>query len=144
LYPFSPHLRVLCLRTHFNIILPSSHRYHKLILTFKFPDLRNTVKLDQSGMARDRIHFPHWQVPALHKINNTDSSGRDYRICSHWASFRLIHVPPWTRFAVYPFASSTRSAHTAHLIFLCLMIMIMIMIMINNLSGNNTNDEIPH
>jgi hypothetical protein len=40
------------------------------------------------------------QVSALYRINNTDSSGRDYRICSHWASFRLIHVPFWTRFTV--------------------------------------------
>jgi hypothetical protein len=41
------------------------------------------------------------QVSALYKINNTDSSGRDYRICSHWASSRLIHVPSWTNFTVF-------------------------------------------
>jgi hypothetical protein len=38
------------------------------------------------------------QIFTLYKINNADSSGRDYRICSHWASFRAIHVPPRTSF----------------------------------------------
>jgi hypothetical protein len=28
--------------------------------------------------------FHTGQISALYKINNTDSSGRDYRICSHW------------------------------------------------------------
>jgi hypothetical protein len=32
------------------------------------------------------------QISALYKINNADSSGRDYRICSYWANFRLIQV----------------------------------------------------
>jgi hypothetical protein len=32
------------------------------------------------------------QVSALCKINNTDSPGWDYRICSHWASFYLGQV----------------------------------------------------
>jgi hypothetical protein len=41
------------------------------------------------------------KISALYKINNTDSSGRDYRICSHWANFRLIQVPPYTSFTVY-------------------------------------------
>jgi hypothetical protein len=40
------------------------------------------------------------QISALYKINNTDSSGRDYRISSHWANFRLIKVPPYTSFTV--------------------------------------------
>jgi hypothetical protein len=40
------------------------------------------------------------QISALYKINNTDSSDRDYRICSHWASFRLIQVPHYTSFTV--------------------------------------------
>jgi hypothetical protein len=33
--------------------------------------------------------FHNGQISALYKINNADSSGRDYRICSHWANFRL-------------------------------------------------------
>jgi hypothetical protein len=41
------------------------------------------------------------QVSTLYKINNTGSSGRDYRICSRWASFHFLHVPPWTSFTVY-------------------------------------------
>jgi hypothetical protein len=40
------------------------------------------------------------QIFALYKINKTDSSGRDYRIYSHWANFRLIQVPPYTSFTV--------------------------------------------
>jgi hypothetical protein len=40
------------------------------------------------------------QISALYKINNTDPSGRNYRICSHWANFRLIQVPPYTSFTV--------------------------------------------
>jgi hypothetical protein len=47
----------------------------------------------------------------VYKINNTDSSGRDYRICSHWANVRLIQVPPYTSFTVciyvYSFSSSS-------------------------------------
>jgi hypothetical protein len=41
------------------------------------------------------------QISALYKINNTDSSGRDYTICSHSANFRLIQVPPYPRVMVY-------------------------------------------
>jgi hypothetical protein len=50
------------------------------------------------------------QISALYKIiNNTDySSGRDYRICSHWANFRLIQVPPYTSFTVVPMLSPSR------------------------------------
>jgi hypothetical protein len=39
------------------------------------------------------------QISALYKINNTDSSGRDYKICSR-ANFRLIQVPPYKSFTV--------------------------------------------
>jgi hypothetical protein len=60
---------------------------------------RGTVKLVDSGIPWDKMYFPHW--PSFRIIqNNTDSSGRDYRICSHWASFRLIHVPHWTSCSV--------------------------------------------
>jgi hypothetical protein len=41
------------------------------------------------------------QISALYKINNTDSSGRDYRICSHSANFRPIQVPPYISFTIY-------------------------------------------
>jgi hypothetical protein len=48
------------------------------------------------------------KFPPLYKINNTDSSGRDYRICSHWANFRLIQVPPYTNFTVHLKAQTIR------------------------------------
>jgi hypothetical protein len=43
------------------------------------------------------------QISVLYKLNNTDSSGRNYRICSHWANFHLIQVPPYTSFTVFAF-----------------------------------------
>jgi hypothetical protein len=46
------------------------------------------------------------QISAFYKVNNTDSSGRDYRICSHWANFRLIQVPPYTSFTVFNYSPS--------------------------------------
>jgi hypothetical protein len=53
-------------------------------------------------------HF--WFCPSIFpntvKLVYTDSSGRDYRICSHWANFRLIQVPPYTSFTVYFFITS--------------------------------------
>jgi hypothetical protein len=72
-----------------------------------------TVTFVQGGIARARIHTYIYilhigQVSALYKINHTDSSGRDYRICSLRASFRLIHDPPWTSFAVLPSKSVQR------------------------------------
>jgi hypothetical protein len=49
----------------------------------------NLFQVDSQGIE---YIFHTDQVSALHKINNTDSSGRDYRIWSHWASFRLEQI----------------------------------------------------
>jgi hypothetical protein len=81
----------------FNFILNILHfTFNMLIfyqqLTSSFTNLPHfslsvhyTVKLVQSWIASDRLYFYIGQVSALYRINNTD-----YRICSHWASFRLI------------------------------------------------------
>jgi hypothetical protein len=46
------------------------------------------------------------QISALYKINNTDSSGRDYRICSHW------EFPPYSSSALYKFHCRYTRTHT--------------------------------
>jgi hypothetical protein len=44
-----------------------------------------TVKLVYKADPHGTENIFHiGQISALYKINNTDSSGRDYRICSHW------------------------------------------------------------
>jgi hypothetical protein len=59
------------------------------------------------------------QISALYKINNTDSCGWDYRICSHWANFRLIQVLPYTSFTVVCLFICHTSTRKQGAIFVC-------------------------
>jgi hypothetical protein len=51
-----------------------------------------TRNLGQCGKYIRSLAIPLWTSFTVTLF----FSGRDYRICSYLASFRLIHVPPWT------------------------------------------------
>jgi hypothetical protein len=91
---------------HRSQIIPRNTKCIQWLLIIQNRTRRNVTAYIQWNLYKAEPHgteniFHIGQIFALYKINNTDSSGRDYRICSHWANFRLIQVPPYTSFTVH-------------------------------------------